>query len=279
MTSKLNQRAKRKNEFFDENSEPNMKALKKEDIIAHFRALQANFKILENKNQVLEKKNIKLEDENKVHKEAINLLEETVKILEKKVNHNKIDKRTTESQTDVPNLQEGANTPVYLCEDCDYLAECIHDFNDHTHSSDSLENLNMSPFTCNFCDENFETLQEVMKHKKINHTSSVQHCNQFLENICFYGDSCWFLHSESYRKSEPSFKCNFCDKKFRTQNILREHMKQLHTQFVSNCKNDVDCKFGPRKCWFLHQEDIKIAYENAKNEHQSNDNDMNFDME
>ena len=276
MTSKLNQRVKRKNEFSDEINEPNMKALRKEDIIARFRALEANCKILENKNLVLENKNINLEEENKVQKEAINLLEETVKILEEKNNHNKIDKKTTESQTDIPNLQKGPSPQLYFCGDCDYLADCIHDFNDHTHSSDSLANLNMSLFTCNFCDENFETLQEVMKHTKINHTSSVQHCKQFLENICFYGDNCWFLHSESYRNSEPSFNCKLCDKKFRSQNILREHMKQLHTQFVSNCKNGVDCKFGSRKCWFLHQENIEIAYQNAKDEDQSNDNDMTW---
>ena len=89
MSSKLNQRVKRKNEFSDEKNEPNMKALRKEDIIARFRALEANCKILENKNLVLENKNINLEKENKVQKEAINLLEETVKILEEKTNHNK----------------------------------------------------------------------------------------------------------------------------------------------------------------------------------------------
>ena len=65
-------------------------------------------------------------------------------------------------------------------------------------------------------------------------------------------------------KHLESFKCNFCDKKFTTHNILGENMKILHYQFVSNCKNYGECKFGPRKCWFLHQEDIKNAYKNAK---------------
>ena len=274
MTSKVNQRFKRKNEFSDAKIEPNMKAMKKEDIIARFTALQGSYNILENKNLVLEKKNLNLEEENKVHKEAINLLEETVKVLENKANLTKIVKKTTEMQTDISNL-DGVSSQVYFCGDCDYLADCIHDFNDHTHSSDGLANLSMSLFSCNFCDETFETLDNVMKHNKINHTSSVQHCKQFLQNICFYGDNCWFVHSESFRNSEPSFKCNFCDKKFRTQNILREHMKIFHTQFVPNCKNDNECKFGPRKCWFLHQEDIEIAYQNAKDENQRNDDDMN----
>ena len=37
---------------------------------------------------------------------------------------------------------------------------------------------------------------------------------------------------------------------------------------MSKCKSDVDCKFGPKKCWFIHQEDIVIAYNNAKSEGQ-----------
>ena len=79
MTSKLNQRAKRKNNFLDAKNEPNMKALKKEDIIAQFNVLQAKYNILESKNKAMEK-------ENKTHIEAIYLLEETVKILKEKIN-------------------------------------------------------------------------------------------------------------------------------------------------------------------------------------------------
>ena len=265
MTSKVNQRAKRKNEFSDKKNEPNLKALKKEDIIAQFTALQAKNSILELKVLDLEKKNVSLEEEKRAHKEAIDLLEETVKVLEEKTNKNKIDQKTTEIQTDISNL-EGTSTQEYLCGDCDYAADCIHDFNDHTHSPEGLENLCTSLFTCKFCDESFETLQEVMTHNKTDHTSSVQHCEKFLKNICFYGDRCWFIHNESFRKSEPIFKCNFCQKKFKTEKTLKEHMKSHHIQFVANCKNEVECRFGPKKCWFIHKEDIEIAYQNAKRE-------------
>ena len=123
MTSKLNQRAKRKNNFLDAKNEPNMKALKKEDIIAQFNALQAKYVILENKYIAMEK-------ENKTHIEAIHLLEETVKIFEEKSN---TEKQTKEIQTDTAELK-GENTEVYVCGDCDYVADCINDFNDHDHS-------------------------------------------------------------------------------------------------------------------------------------------------
>ena len=276
MSSKGNQRLKRKNLFSDTKIEPNMKALKKEDIIAQFDALKAKFDILEKKNIDLEKKNISLEKNNMTHIEAIHLLEETVKILETQARPSNVDKISKEIQTDTLKLED-ANKSIYFCSDCDYIADCVHDFNDHTHSSEAEDEVEVSSyFDCKFCDESFETLPEVMKHNKLKHTSSVQHCKQFLENNCFYSENCWFLHSETFRKSEPSFKCNFCDKKFKTHNILREHIKILHYQFVSNCKNYSQCKFGPRKCWFLHQEDREHAYQNAKYEDQTNDND---DME
>ena len=76
-------------------------------------------------------------------------------------------------------------------------------------------------------------------------------------------------------------KTNFTvnSSKLRTENILREHMKSQHFQFVSNCKNEVDYRFGPKKCWFIYKEDMEIAYENAKCEGQIIDNNMIYDME
>ena len=56
-----------------------MKALKKEDIIGQFNALQAKLNIIE-------KKNIDLEQEKKSQIEAITLLEETIKIQEEQAN-------------------------------------------------------------------------------------------------------------------------------------------------------------------------------------------------
>ena len=79
------------NEFSDKNTEPSMKALKKEDIIAHYTSLQAKYSILEQKNIVFEKEKI-------THIEAIRLLEETVNVLEKKTSpNNVVDKQTKES--------------------------------------------------------------------------------------------------------------------------------------------------------------------------------------
>ena len=56
------------------------------------------------------------------------------------------------------------------------------------------------------------------------------------------------------------------DKNFLTTNALKEHNKKIHIQLVSKCKNEEECKFGKKKCWFLHKENIENAYINEKNE-------------
>ena len=197
MSSKGNQRVKRKNTFSDTKIETNLKALKKEDIIAQFDVLKAKFDILEKKYIDLEKKNISLEKNKMTHIEAIHLLEETVKILETQARPSNVDKISKEIQTDTLKLED-ANKSIYFCSDCDYIADCVHDFNDHTHSSEAEDEVEVSSyFDCKFCDESFETLPEDMKHQKAIHSSSVQHCKQFLENICWFGNYCWFLYSET----------------------------------------------------------------------------------
>ena len=167
-----------------------------------------------------------------------------------------------------------SNTPVYLCSDCDYIAECIHDFNDHTHSIEDVENQDEASFNCNFCNDAFETLSDIMEHKKLIHTSNVQHCNQFLEGNCLYGNSCWFLHSETLKQSEPNIISKFCEKKFWTKASLREHMKVKHIQMVQKCKNENTCKFGPEKCWFIHPQDIENAYQTAKSVNKSDNHEI-----
>ena len=73
----------------------------------------------------------------------------------------------------------------------------MHEFNEHTHSQDDLEIEENSQVDCRSCDESFGTLEEVMQHDKIKHTSNVQDWVNFLEKSCLYGENCWFLHRES----------------------------------------------------------------------------------
>ena len=99
------------------------------ELLEQFTALQEEFNTIKEENRILlekqkrfdsiETENRELIENQKKHLEAINLLEETVTVLQNK----KID---TEKD-------------VYICGECEYLADCVHDFNEHTHSQDDME--------------------------------------------------------------------------------------------------------------------------------------------
>ena len=107
MATKTKTTYKRKNESSDAKIEPAMKALKKNDIIIQFKALQNRYDALEEQNRILlqEKSN---------HTEAIILLEETVSILE--IRCSKVDQTSVEVQTE-----------IIRCEECDFPAESMND--------------------------------------------------------------------------------------------------------------------------------------------------------
>ena len=145
----------------------------------------------------------------------------------------------------------------YGCCECDFVANCIHDHEDHSH--DPLE------FECYHCLARFETKHLVMIHTKHNHEESVPHCVKYLETSCEFSNNCWFLHDESLRESKATFKCNFCENMFKTKYQLMRHKKIKHVQKVKMCINEKKgCKFGHEKCWFLHNENIEELYKNAK---------------
>ena len=95
-----------------------MKALKKDDIIARFIALQSNY-------NNLVKQNRSLEEEKKVHLEAIQLLEETVKVLETTAKKDKVETSTKEIQTIT------FETDITRCNECDYPADDLVDLGEH----------------------------------------------------------------------------------------------------------------------------------------------------
>ena len=41
-------------------------------------------------------------------------------------------------------------------------------------------------------------------------------------------------------------------------------MKEMHIPMVSHRRNEMTCKFGRHKCWFLHANDIGKVYDRGK---------------
>ena len=105
---------------------------------------------------------------------------------------------------------------------------------------------------CNFCDKFFKSRNQLMIHKKQEHTEKVSVCWNFLHGNCRFGDSgCWFRHTST---SDHSEVCKICEKNFKTKNDLKIHEKSEHSYFVRICtNNDGDvCWYGER-CWFRHE--------------------------
>ena len=204
----------------------NLKDMKKIDLIKHCEAIQTL-------NEQLVEENNRLKVEIEENKSAIENL------------HRKITKLESNQKDE------------YGCPDCDFIANCIHDHEDHSHSP--LE------FECYYCNGRFETRHMVMVHTKVRHKESVPHCANYIENSCSFGENCWFIHEESQKEASATIKCNFCEKMFKTKHQLMRHKKITHVEKVKMCQNEKQkCIYGYEKCWFLHRENIEDAYTNEK---------------
>ena len=204
-------------------SKVTLKEMKKVDLINHCDLLQMAHD--------------KLQQENEILRKQLNECKDELKLIQSKDNSNERN--------------------VYYCGECDYVADCIHDFTDHSH--DEFE------FTCYYCEGTFETKLLVMNHTKIYHFEQVQHCINFLQDSCSFGDDCWFRHDDSFKSSSESFKCNFCDSTFKLKWQLMTHKKNEHMQMVARCSKEQNgCTFGSKKCWFLHNDKIEMEYNNVK---------------
>ena len=176
-----------------------MKALKKNDIIIQYKALQQKYEFLEVQNKLLleEKKN---------NLEAIVLLEETVTILENK--SSKVEKKSVTVQTE-----------IIRCEECEFPADNINDLVYHMYEFHPLEGLFENSMECHYCDDKFKSKSEVMAHSKLVHKENVQFCFNFNDGKCSFGDTCWFSHDPTSGTLCQEYKCSFCDEEFKIKSV------------------------------------------------------------
>ena len=221
-----------------------------------------------------------LEDENKKYRETITKLEE--KISSEK-SHKYVDIVNSGCQTD--------DSDILLCEECEFPADTLYELGEHVGESHSgfripcnfcpdiytskeeledhvteVHNLFQSEhskqhqdiriFLCRFCEKNFKSKSELMKHNKCTHKEKLSACRNFETGTCYYDDHCWFSHEPKKCNVTSEFKCNFCENKFKTVPELLKHRKIAHLEMVPMCKNFVkgNCSFG-NSCFFIHTYD------------------------
>ena len=177
---------------------------------------------------------------------------------------------------------------VRYCVICDYEAEDMYDLEAHTWSEheevsivdhtrrtfkviEKVEepSVHQNVLSCEFCESNFESLGDLMKHKKDQHTEKVNICWNYVSSNCEFGDDrCWFLHTN---ETKEKFNCTLCGKTFRVQAKLLEHRRKFHINSVKTCKNlsSGTCKYGKLRCWFIHNEfEEAETNENKKSENE-----------
>merc|ERR1719186_2005279 len=103
--------------------------------------------------------------------------------------------------------------PDNFCDICDRLCKTERDLFTHKkeHQQTILHpNDNQSiRLSCNFCENKFDKIGNLMAHKKENHSEKVSICWHFTAGICEFGDKkCWFVHSKTKRTVEAvQFEC------------------------------------------------------------------------
>ena len=162
--------------------------------------------------------------------------------------------------------------PGLICKECHYQAEDMYDYDGHVWSEictdPTVQTLNEKDknLSCEVCEEKFNKLKELMRHKKAQHGEKVQLCWNNASGTCDFGDKeCWFVHGE---KNPTIFKCSSCDKTFAARANLLHHRKQHHVELVQSCRQYRlgTCKYASDKCWFRHSDTTEsITNKNEEN--------------
>ena len=247
----------------DKKAKKAKKAPTKAELMVQFEALQKDHEALQKEHEDLRK-------ENKQNLEIIETMSMKVTTLEKEKEEHLEDDQPMEDEVE----------ESYKCKLCDFEADDVYELDAHWFSTRCGDSL----LHCHYCDRNYLTKGDLMKHRKRNHPEKVNSCLHFFGGGCDRGaDTCWYSHkstSASRAIDLPEFKCNNCDKVFVNKFEYIHNRKVDHKESVPYCKKGMGgtCWFGPKNCWFQHEE-RKITNENEINEKEMNQAIMNTNQE
>ena len=250
------------------------------DLQSRFASLEKNFKDVEDQNKALETKNdenLKLIQSLKKRlecmtneKEMVAKETQTVRGIELNCNECNFEAPTSTefsshlgeihgwSEDQIRDELDMAAGPRY-CKKCEFEAAYGYELDGHVwseHDEDDVEQIE-----CQFCDQIFSELKDLMAHKKVKHLAKVSLCRNFDTGSCIYGEqNCWFRHSV---EEKPTINCSFCDKTFESIALFMRHRKSEHIERVKVCRKNVEenCPFS-ENCWFIHENIDKKENEN-----------------
>ncbi|CAL1300486.1 unnamed protein product [Larinioides sclopetarius] len=81
------------------------------------------------------------------------------------------------------------------------------------------------PFTCEFCNKRFARKCVLIQHEQTHTGEKPYKCNKCSRSFGFHGN--FVRHALTHK--EPSFECEFCNKKLRTKDSLKKHKLSNHS--------------------------------------------------
>ena len=124
-----------------------------------------------------------------------------------------------------------------------------------------LENETKSKFKCNKCEEHFENIDKLQKHKESTSCDAAlypYHCEKC--DVLFTSEKQLNTHQEKH----GNFECDKCDKVFIFEGVLEKHMSAVHGKGVIFChyyNNKKECPFKT-ECIFAHLISKECVYGN-----------------
>ena len=91
---------------------------------------------------------------------------------------------------------------------------------------------NFTRIDCNFCDKDFETRCDFLKHKKKEHKQFVPTCRNDENGNCFYNEYCWFVHKNDHKEKneEENNSKEVFDKIFGMMDEIKQRLNHVENE-------------------------------------------------
>ena len=147
------------------------------------------------------------------------------------------------------------------CKDCDFQATSKtilekHIKFKHTHK----DNHGSEEYSCEDCEEVFNTKWNLQNHKRDIHKESKESCVYFKQNRCsFSAKTCWNSHEANNHDNKiTEIKCFSCHMVFGTKHKMLRHRKLKHIEEIKECENfqSDECGFSDNFCYNRHSRNL-----------------------
>ena len=111
------------------------------------------------------------------------------------------------------------------------------------------------------CQDKFKTKEELMKHRKLVHPSTLV-CQNFPG--CKWGNECIHVHPEEMdldtqtQVEETKISCRLCNAKFSGKHNLMMHRKTEHIERVNKCRDFQNSTCSRTLCWYKHEQTREV---------------------